>query len=240
MQDLYKYNVRYDEVDMDDCLKPEALLNFLQDVASLNANEKDFGSDFVFSHGLAWFLLKYRIEIYDYDKNIKELEVRTCSRGAAKLFAYRDFEVLQDEKVIAKAASQWGLVDFNSKKMLQPLEVLNNIQVYEKREDDLKYDKIPDVTNPEKRCEFEVKYDDIDVNKHVNNVRYLHWALETLDYDFRKAHEISTIDIYYKKDITYGGKVVSEMEFGEDKKYSVHRIKNADTDETLCSIKIGY
>ena len=240
MKDIYKYNIRYDEVDMDDTLKPVALMNFLQDVASLNANEKDFGSDFVFSHGLAWFVLKYRVEIYDYDKNIKELVVKTCSRGAAKLFAYRDFDVFQGEKLIARATSQWGLVDFNSKKMLSPLETFKNIPQYEKREDDLKFDKIPDVTNPATTREFVVGYDDLDVNKHVNNVRYLHWALETLDYDFRKTHEINTIDIYYKKEISFGGCVVSETEFDETKTQSLHRIKNADTDETLCSIKIGW
>lgn len=240
MKDIYKYNVRYDEVDMDDTLKPVALMNFLQDVASLNANEKDFGSDFVFSHGLAWFVLKYRVEIYDYDKNIKELIVKTCSRGAAKLFAYRDFDVFQGEKLIARATSQWGLVDFNSKKMLPPLEIFKNIPQYEKREDDLKFDKIPDVSAPVAIREFEVSYDDLDVNKHVNNVRYLHWALETLDYDYRKTHEVNTIDIYYKKEIAFGGHVVSEMEFGENQEYSIHRIKNADTDEILCSIKIGW
>ena len=205
-----------------------------------NANEKDFGSDFVFSHGLAWFLLKYRIEIYDYDKNVKELEIKTCSRGALKLFAYRDFEVFQRGKLVARATSQWGLVDFNSKKMLPPLDVLKNIQPYEKREDDLKFDKIPDVTNPVKMCKFDVKYDDIDVNKHVNNVRYLHWALETLDYEFRKTHEISSIDIYYKKEISIGGRILSETEFDETRTHSIHRIKNADTDEILCSIKIVY
>ena len=240
MKDIYKYNIRYDEVDMDDTLKPVALLNFLQDVASLNANERDFGSDYVFSHGLAWFVLKYRVEIYDYDKNIKELEVQTCSRGAAKLFAYRDFDVIQGDKLIARATSQWGLVDFDSKKMLSPLEIFKNIPNFEKREDDLKYDKIPDVLKPEKSCEFQVKYDDLDVNKHVNNVRYLHWALETLDFDFRKTHEVNTIDIYYKKEISFGSRVVSEMEFGENQTCSIHRIKNAETDETLCAIKIGW
>lgn len=240
MQDSYRYNIRYDEVDMDDTLKPVALLNFLQDVASLNANEKDFGSDFVFSHGLAWFVLKYRIEIYDYDKNIKELEVKTCSRGAAKLFAYRDFDVIQGGKLIARATSQWGLVDFNSKKMLPPLDVLKNIQAFEKREDDLKFDKIPDISTPEKSREFVVQYDDLDVNKHVNNVRYLHWALEALDYDFRKTHEINTIDIYYKKEISFGGRVISETEFDETRTQSIHRIKNSDTNEILCAIKIGW
>ena len=240
MQDTYKYSIRYDEVDMDDTLKPVSLLNFLQDVASINANERDFGSDFIFSHGLAWFVLKYRIEIYDYDKNIKQLDIKTCSRGAAKLFAYRDFDVIQRGNLIARATSQWGLVDFNSKKMLPPLEVLKNIQQYEKREDDLKFDKIPDVTNPDKQCEFEVKYDDIDVNMHVNNVRYLHWALETLDYNFRKTHKVNTIDIYYKKEITYGARVLSEMAFGENQRCSIHRIKNADNHDVLCSIKIEY
>ena len=104
----------------------------------------------------------------------------------------------------------------------------------------MKFDRIPDISTPFKTCEIKVDYDDIDVNKHVNNVRYLDWALKTLDYDFRKTHKVNTIDIYYKKEISFGGRVLSEVEFDETRTNSIHRIKNADTGEILCSIKIGW
>ena len=41
-------------------------------------------------------------------------------------------------------------------------------------------------------CEktFHVRYDDLDINNHVNNTVYITWALEALDCDFRKSHNI--------------------------------------------------
>ena len=52
-----------------------------------------------------------------------------------------------------------------------------------KRENDLEYGKIRLPESFDITKTFEVRYDDLDVNKHVNNANYIVWALEVLNMD---------------------------------------------------------
>ena len=58
--------VKYSEMDFKLGLKPSALLNFLQDLASENAENLGFGYSYITPKNLAWFLLKYRMEFDKY------------------------------------------------------------------------------------------------------------------------------------------------------------------------------
>lgn len=229
--------IRYSEMDCNLVLKPSALLQFLQDLASDNAEALDFGYSYIIKHNLAWFLLKYRIEFDEYPCGLYDLTIRTCPRGYNKLFAFRDFEILHHGNVIGRAASTWALVDLNTKGMAnvaQMLEENPHMVPYEKRETDLVYGKIklPEIFDIEKV--FEIRFDDLDVNQHVNNANYIVWAFEPLDFDFRKSKRLKTLDMVFKKEITYGSKVLSKVSVIGDE--TVHLLKNAETDEDLCMI----
>ena len=89
--------VRYSEMDYDLGLKPSALMLFLQDLASDNAEQLGFGYTFVREHNLAWFLLKYHMEFDEYPSGTYDLTIKTEPRGYNKLFAFRDFEFYKDE-----------------------------------------------------------------------------------------------------------------------------------------------
>ena len=235
----YKYILRYYEKDLNRNLKLVSLFNFMQDVAAMHAEGNGFGESFVFSNNMAWFLLKLKLEIFENINDAQEIEIKTESRGISKLFAFRDFYFYHNEKLFAKANSQWALVDFDSKKIVKPQGVLN-LQAYEKREDDLEFEKIPNAENPMFKKEFRIRFDDIDINKHVNNANYPAWALECLDFDFRNNHIIKSVDIYYKKDIDKAGKIISEAFLDEQNCITIHSIKDMRTNEELCSAKIKW
>ena len=240
----YKYALRYYEKDLNRYLKPVSMFNFMQDVATMHAEGCGFGPSFVFSHNLAWFVLKYKLVIYKNINDLEEIEIKTESRGINKLFANRDFYFYNNGEIFAKASSIWVLVDFDTKKIVKPMEFLSGrIPVFEKREEDLEYDKIPSVdeNSPElMKKEFRIRFDDIDINQHVNNPNYLAWALETLDYDFRFKNVMKSMDIYFKKEIAFGGEILSSASINKDENYSIHSIKNAQTNEELCCIKIEW
>ncbi|MGI6433479.1 MAG: hypothetical protein ACOXZ4_06575 [Sphaerochaetaceae bacterium] len=42
-----------------------------------------------------------------------------------------------------------------------------------------------------------VGYEDIDLNRHVNNVAYVKWMLESLPYSFKDTHVATEIDISF-------------------------------------------
>jgi len=227
--------IRYSEMDCDLVLKPSALLQFLQDLASDNAENLGFGYSYIVKNNLAWFLLKYRIEFDDYPEGIYDLTIKTEPRGYNKIFAFRDFYINHGNKQIGKASSTWALVDLDTKSMASASEVLADnpyMVLHEKREDDLSYGKIrlPEKFDIEKI--FEVRFDDLDVNKHVNNANYIVWAFEPLDFEFRRSHKLKTIDMNFKKEIKYGSKVLSQVSINGTN--TIHAVKNAETGEELC------
>ena len=233
--------IRYSEMDCDLVLKPSALLQFLQDLASDNAELLGFGYSYIIKHNLAWFLLKYHLEFDDYPEGIYDLTIKTEPRGYNKIFAFRDFHISHENKQIGRATSSWALVDLATKSMANTSEVLasNPYMVeHEKREDDLNYGKIrlPETFNIEKV--FDVRFDDLDVNKHVNNANYIVWGFEPLDFDFRRAHKLKTVDMVFKKEITYGAKVLSQGYVDNNK--TTHVLKNAETGEELCLINAEW
>ena len=227
--------IRYSEMDCDLVLKPSAMLQFLQDLASDNAEALGFGYSYIIKHNLAWFLLKYRLEFNDYPEGIYDLTIKTEPRGYNKIFAYRDFYIFHDTKQIGRASSTWALVDLNTKSMANVSEILadNKYMIqHEKHENDLNYGKIKLPENFDTEKTFEVRFDDLDVNKHVNNANYIVWAIEPLDFDFRRTHKLKTVDMMFKKEIKYGHNVLSQVAINGNT--TLHAVKNADTGEELC------
>ncbi|MBQ8475504.1 hypothetical protein IJ531_00420 [bacterium] len=235
------FKLRYSEIDCTHTLKPQILLNFMQDLASDNAQKLGFGYSFVRENNLAWFLLKYHIEFYDYPEKIYNIEILTNPRGYNKLFAYRDFEIKYDSSIIARAASIWGLVDINTKSMVliaPKLKNCVNFSQYQKSDSDLVFEKIKPIDRVDFEKEFEAMYDDLDVNQHVNNSNYIKWALEVLDFDFIKTHKLKTIDMVFKKELKYSEHIISRAQ--KENSTTLHTLINKDTKEELCSISAKW
>jgi len=235
-----EYEVKYYEQNLKGDFKESALLNILQDIATLSAESLGFGPTFVFSNNYAWVVLKYHIEIYKPLTNLHKIILKTEPRGVSKLYAFRDFEIFShDNELLGKAISTWALIDMNTRRMLPTSKTLPMMQTFEKRDNDLDYINIEKLENPTYTKEFDVRFDDIDINKHANNSNYLVWALETIPQDYRIANNIESIDIKFRKEISLGGKIQSEAIINENKN-STHVIKDAQTGEELAQALINW
>lgn len=233
------YEIKYYEQNLKNELKESSLLNFLQDIATVSAEELGFGPSFVFSNNFAWFVLKYHIELEKPIQNMDSVILKTQPRGAHRLYAYRDFEIstVEAEK-IGKASSLWALIDMNAKRMMPMEKALPFMFKYEKRAEDPDFEKIPPVEKADYTKEFEVKFDDVDVNQHANNANYMIWALETLPYAFRKRMYAKTIDIRYRKETTMGTKIKSEVSVVNET--TIHRLSDTKDNEELCALMIKW
>ena len=234
------YEIKYSDTDELMRLKPSVFLEFMEDIAAKNADALKFGYDEIYTKNYGWFLLKYAIEIDEYLVKLSSIKIETEPRGTNKLFVYRDFYFYnENDKLIGKATSMWALMDLTTKSMLKPKEILQDkIWDFEKRDTDMSYNKIPAMGNADFEKTFEIRYDDIDVNRHVNNAKYIMWALETMPVEFLKEKSLKRLDINYKKDITYGNSVHSSMQIQDNK--TIHSIKNAQTNEDLCTLLLEW
>jgi len=236
---IQNYIIKYSEMNHNLSLKPYSLLNYLQDIASESAEQLGFGYSYISSKNLAWFLIKYRMEFNEYPIGVYDLKISTNPRGYNRLFAYRDFEIFNDEKSFGKIFSMWSVVDLNTRSTVLVEPAINNpnMPIYQKQESDLTFSKIKPLEKIDNQKEFFVRYNDLDVNGHANNGNYITWAFETLDYEFLTNHKIKTLDMFFKKEAKYGEKIISEVEIKDNT--TVHRIKNLNN-EDLCLVQCEW
>lgn len=235
------YEIKFYEVDFKNQLKESVLLNFLQDIAADHAEKLGFGYSFISDKNLGWFLLKYHLKVFNWPQNLSKITIKTWPRGINKISCIRDFEIYStDGGKLAAVSSSWVLTDLTTRKMVQPMKVLNPFPTCEKKAIETNYPKIPEITRIDIQKNFEVRYDDIDINQHVNNANYLTWALETLDFEFRANNRINELEIQYKKEMKYGSDALSLVEINKNPMTTIHNLKTTDTNEDLCYIRIHW
>lgn len=229
--------IRYSELDFDKSLKPSALLNLFQDIAVENADKLGFGAKDFIERKLLWFLLKYHIEFLSYPMDTSELTLKTEPRGYHRLFAYRNFEVYSAENLVVRASSLWSLVNYETKSIVNIDNIIKSpyMPKFVAGDNDLSFERIPSLTKADYQKEFEVRYNDIDGNRHANNGNYVIWGMEPLSYGFRKHHKLKSMDIVFKKEIKYGERLLSQVQFITKDK-TVHILKNIQTNEEICQL----
>ena len=111
-------------------------------------------------------------------------------------------------------------------------------QVVEERALDTDFPKIDAISREDIKKSFIVRYDDIDINKHVNNAVYPLWATESVDNDFRLNHQPAEVEISFKKESLYGEtiNVISQI----DGNNSLHCLNATDDGREVARIRISW
>ena len=238
------YPIAVGESDKQYYLKPAALFNYMQDIAAKGINHYDprYCWDELYKKGRGWFLTRYRVEFEEYPLQISEIKMLTESRGCHRMNAYRDFEAYDNAsgKLLMRGSSSWLIVDLADKSILNIHSEYPEFPLYEKREDDLSLNKIRSFDEADSEKVFHVRYDDLDINNHVNNTVYITWAMEALDYDFRVSHNLKSIDLNFKHEVSYGEDVLSQVKYDRENLVTEHIVKNARTGEELCIMRATY
>jgi len=190
------------QVGADARLRPVSLLEEMQVMADQHAEILGAGRSFLRKNaGIAWVVMQYVIEIAEMPTDLEQLELATWPSHHDALRAHREFMIRGESgKVYVRASSQWILIDLKTKRPLRLAEHLPDWQCVDERMVDTSFPKIPEFT-PEKTTEFAVRYNDIDMNEHINNTIYGLWATESLGYEFLATHKLRGMRIAFKKEI---------------------------------------
>ena len=81
---------------------------------------------------------------------------------------------------------------------------------------DIKLAKLEKLTKEMNKNNFKVRYGDIDSNMHVNNVKYVEWAIESLPLDIVLNYELKELSVIFEKECRYGAEITASYEIKED------------------------
>ena len=233
-----EYEIRSYECDKNGDLRLLTLMNIFQDMADDHAARLGLGLDFCRERGLAWVGSNYYLQINALPRLHDHIIVTTWPAVEKKLGAIRDFTVKNREgKEIIRAVSQWILINFEKKR---PVSLRDNLPEYSIVQDRAinicDFAKLPDITREDLKTSFKVRFDDIDINNHVNNAVYPLWASESVGDDFRTQHRPREVEIAFKKEGHLGENISVITELAAQT--SLHSIRAEGDERELAKVKI--
>lgn len=209
-----RFEVRSFETDPGGRLTLPALCAFLQEAAWRNAAAMGAGVDLLLERGLAWVLQRLRLEVATFPRLGQSLDVTTWARHWERAVALRDFEVRAPGGArLAAATSRWVVVDLGSRRVVRLPDFIRALPL-PGRPQALAFDGdgVPALERADGERRLEVRRADLDAARHVNNTRYVEWALEALPDDWLGAQRPARFEIVFRRESLYGDTLLSRAQ----------------------------
>ena len=166
------------------------------------AEELGFGlNEMMANDNRTWAMSRIHIQIEKPAMHGDELIVKTWPKKKDRIFAFRDWLVEKDGEIIARVTSTYLLIDLTTRR---PISLTG---LYD---DALTEEGLHAIEEPAERIkekdekEFKTiysSYTDLDVNDHVNNIRYLDWAQSLMPSSFWKKRKVDSVLVNYFNEV---------------------------------------
>lgn len=222
--------------------------NHLLNAADFHANHRGFGMTALNPIHKTWVLSRLAIEMYEMPKEYSTFNVETWIEGVMKYFTHRNFRICatgDNNHIYGYARSIWALIDTDTR---QP----QNITEVKDRE-------IVKYVDPETKCPIadlsrvkisnnacliastDTHYSDVDVNGHINSIKYIEHVLDIFTLNWHTEHQIRRLDIAYVAESYYGDRLNFYREDTSDNSISIRITKvqacnNKETEVCRCMI----
>ena len=122
-----EYYVKLSEIGKENKITNKALLGILEDIGGVHSNIAGYGIPTMDKTHLTWILLDWKVQVIRRPNYAEKILARTWSKDGLKYYAYRDFEVVDEQgNVIVKAISRWVLVNIETGKMERITDMLQS------------------------------------------------------------------------------------------------------------------
>ena len=205
-----KYHIELSDVDFSKKLKLSSLFSYLQDVASHHVEQLGIGVNALRDKfGVAWILLRLRIDIKRLPMWNEDIYIETWHHETRKLDFERDFIIYDSngERIIS-AVSTWVIIDVESRS-IKRTEVLNfQYEEVKERAIDCKLGRLKSFNNEEVVYKKTVGYSDIDFNGHINNSKYVDFAMDCFPLDKHTEYRVTSVEVNYVNEALPGETII--------------------------------
>jgi medium-chain acyl-[acyl-carrier-protein] hydrolase len=229
-----QFRVRAYEAGPDGRVTVQTVCNYLQEVAGNHARELGLATDQLIGQGLAWVLGRLQVRVDRYPFWWQEIGVETWPSAVDGMTAQRDFLLTDDSgRPVGAATSTWLIIDLEKRRAIRMPDFVHALPRPE-REPALEHRPPQPLAPAEAEVErrFTVRMSDLDMNRHVNNVRFIEWALEAVPEDVRAGRALRWFDVLFRAESNYGDEVVSACGRLPDGRLA-HRVSRASDDREL-------
>lgn len=231
------------EVDYNENLKLNSLFNYMQEAAYNHACSLGAGYEELSNSGFFWVLSRVKIEMNKYPVWGEKINLETWPKGINKLFALRDFTFRNtDNEIIGAATTAWLVLDSKS---MRPQRVQS--LTVELPDNEGRHGLNDELEKIDMKCDFDffmdraAAYGDIDVNKHVNNAKYVEWILDCFEDEHYNISQIKTLQLNFLSEAKMGEKLVLKRgRDSEDESVYYVEAKNRENNKKIFQAKLEW
>lgn len=228
---IYPFVVEPFHADFTGKLTMGILGNHLLNCAGFHAADRGFGIATLNEDHFTWVLSRLAVEITGempsaYDK----FSIETWVENVYKLFTDRDFAIINAKgEPIGYARSVWAMIGMETRK---PADLLTlhggGITNYICTEKECPIDKPGrvKVTTAEPDARVMARYSDIDINGHVNSIRYIEHILDLFPLSMFSERCLKRFEVAYVAESYFGDELSFYKEQKSENEFDVEIKKN--------------
>ncbi|WP_299110013.1 acyl-ACP thioesterase domain-containing protein [uncultured Winogradskyella sp.] len=207
-----QFELRYFEMNKLGLATPTIMLGLLEETAADHCYAIDHSIFDLFKMNVGWVLVSGVLQMDRYPSYKEKITIRTWLSSYSSIKGYRENIIFdENQNIIGRAKGLWVFFDIEKRK---PIPIFNTIKEQwsffntSSIEHDIKK-KINAVDSAHYTKQFTVHRFDTDMNKHVNNIRYLQWVIESIPEDIVENYYLHTIDGRFIAEAQYSDTVLS-------------------------------
>ena len=225
-------------------VKPQKYFGISQEVAGVHATLKGAGlKDMLDKEGRTWMILRTQMTISKYASWCDEYDIETWCQEGYRLYCPRYVEA-RDKKtgeLLFNSKNLWVIMDMVKNRPERPSYVNDRLAYADPsvRHFDPALPKFPQeeeytISETEPYL-VKVNYYDTDYNRHVNNIVYVNWLMESFPHEYLDQYLPEFFDVEWKKQCHWGDeiKVVTKKKEGSEEYYTKILHKDSDGNEEV-------
>ena len=176
--------------------------NHLLNAADFHSTDRGFGMKKLMEMNRSWVLSRLAIEMDEMPVQYTKFNVETWVESAMRFFTSRNFAVVGlDGKAYGYGRSIWAMIDTETR---QPTDIfsIDNGAINDWIEKDKacpidKGGRVKMTDEAELVRTIDTFYNDVDINGHINSVKYIEHVLDLWPLEWYREHQIRRFEIAY-------------------------------------------
>lgn len=200
-----KFTVKTYDCQVDGKIKIVSLMQYLQEIAALHAEQLGFGFDRLNEIQSYWVLSNIRLEIDRLPKCNDSVAIKTWPSGYSRLIATREFIGKdQYDSQLFRASSQWMVLDKQNNRPKNLFHLNLSLPKTGPKAISGKLKRLEPQNTYSEVERVRVPYSSIDLNGHVNNTEYVRWGINALARAFKLKGNICFVHATYLSEVFEG------------------------------------
>ena len=217
--------------------------NHMLNAADFHSTDRGFGMRRLLTIQRSWVLSRLAIEMDEMPAMYGQFNVETWVESAMRYFTSRNFRVVDNEgKVYGYGRSIWAMIDTESRQPTDIFAIDNGaIEQWIEKEKLCPIDKGGRVKmgdGAELVRTIDTYYNDVDINGHINSVKYIEHILDLWSLDWYRDHRLKRFEVAYVAEAHAGDQLSFYREVTGEGEYCVRICKEGDVE--VCRSKVTF